>query len=224
VSRVRRFTGECGVGTALLFGAGNALWGFDMPSPHASGGEIVEFYAGASDRIVVGGALSLLAAGLFMFFIAGLREVLRDAEGNDLFATVALCGALLGAGAGLVAEAVNLAAAYRAGDGELTESTAHALWQVSYVMGWNAAGVGLGVLTVAVSVVALRTRSLLPRWIALAGIVVGIAWVTPLARAAFVPGSLLLAASSVGLLRRSGEERAVAVDRGRPAEVNVEDG
>jgi hypothetical protein len=77
---------------------------------------------------------------------------------------------------------------------------------------------------VAVSVVALRTRSLLPRWIALAGIVVGIAWVTPLARAAFVPGSLLLAASSVGLLRRSGEERAVAVDRGRPAEVNVEDG
>jgi hypothetical protein len=186
---------------ALLFGVGNSLWGFDMPSPHASGAEVAAFYTDKSSLIVAGGSMSLLAIGLFVFFVAGLRPVLSEAEGNDVLATVALGGALLGAGTGLVAEAVNLAAAYRAGDGELTEATAHALWQVSYVMGWNASGVGMGVLTLAVGLVALRTGTLLPRWVAIAAIVVGVAWMTPLATAAFAPGFLLLIVSSVGLLR-----------------------
>jgi hypothetical protein len=74
-----------------------------------------------------------------------------------------------------------LAAALRAGDGELTEPLALALFDISYVVGSYAAGIGFGLLTVAVSAVALRTGCLLPRSLALVGIAMGVALITPLA-------------------------------------------
>jgi hypothetical protein len=94
---------------------------------------------------------------------------------------VAVGGILLGLAAGLGAESVNLAAAVRAGDGELTESLALALFDISYVFGSYATGIGFGVATLATGVAALRSRVLLPRPLAGAAVVIGLAMITPLA-------------------------------------------
>ena len=83
--------------------------------------------------------------------------------------------------AGLGAESVNLAAALRAGDGELTEPLALALFDISYVFGSYATGIGFGVAMLAIGAVALRSGKLLPRWLAFVAVVIGLAMVTPLA-------------------------------------------
>lgn len=57
--------------------------------------------------------------------------------------------------------------ALRADDGQVTKSRARRCSRISYVLGYNAAGVGVGVFTLATAAVALRTRVLLPRWLAL---------------------------------------------------------
>lgn len=195
--------GLSGVATAVLFAAANALWAFEMPAFGASGPELVDFYGDLSGRIVAGALLSLISIALFVVFASAFRSVLRELEGDELLADVAFGGALLGLAAGIGAETINMAAALRAGDGELTESLAEALFDTSYVLGFNAAGVGIGLLTLATAVVALRARSLLPRWLALASLALGVALLTPLSRYALGPSVLLLLALGALLLRGS---------------------
>jgi hypothetical protein len=199
----RRATGLAGLGAAVLFGAANALWAFDQPDGGASPKGIVAFYTDSSARIVAGGSLSLVAIAVFVFFASGLRVVLREHEGDDLLATTAFGGALLVAAAGLGAETINMAGALRADDGQLTPELGQALFEISYVLGFNAAGVGIGVLVLATATVALRARALLPRWLALLLLLVGIAFMTPLSRSLLGPSVLLLAVLSAQLARAS---------------------
>jgi hypothetical protein len=102
---------------------------------------------------------------------------------------------------GLGAETINMAGALRAGDGELTKGLGAALFEISYVLGYDAAGVGVGILLLATAAVALRARAHLPRWLALPLLTVGVAFLTPLSRFLLGPSVLLLAAASVQLLR-----------------------
>jgi hypothetical protein len=101
-----------------------------------------------------------------------------------------------------------MAATLRAGDGELTEPLALALFDISYVFGSYASGIGFGVVMLAIGAAALRSRALLPRWLAVVAVVIGSAMVTPLA--GYVLGEytvgpcfLLLAVLGVLLLRGS---------------------
>jgi len=181
-----------GIAVAVLFGAGNALWAFEQPDPGASGGELVGFYTDTSDRIIAGASMSLVSIALFVFFVSGLRRVLVDAEGDDVLANTAFGGALLGIGAGLGAETINMVGALRAADGELSEPLAQALFEISYVLGYNAAGVGIGVLVLATAAVALRRGVLLPRWLAVLALPLGIALLTPLSQFVVGPSILLL--------------------------------
>jgi hypothetical protein len=199
----RRITGLAGLGVAVLFGCGNALWAFDQPDGGAPARKIVAFYDDASTRILIGAGLSLLAIALFVLFASGVRAILREAEGDDLFATAAFGGALLLVAAGLGAETINMVGALRAEDGQLTPDLARALFEISYVLGYNGAGVGLGIVLLATAAVALRARALLPHWLALLFIVAGLAFMTPLARFLVAPAVLLLAVTSVQLLRGS---------------------
>ena len=105
-------------------------------------------------------------------------------------------------------KSVNLAAALRAGDGELTEPLALALFDISYVFGSYATGIGFGVAMLAIGAVALRSGKLLPRWLAFVAVVIGLAMVTPLAgyvlgEYTVAPCFLLLAVLGVLLLRGS---------------------
>lgn len=198
----RRTTGLAGLAVVVVFGAGNALWVFDQPDSGAPAQEILAFYANASTRIIVGASLSLLAVALFVLFASGVRAILADMEGDDLLATTAFGGALLLLAAGIGAETINMVGALRAEHGQLTPGLGRALFEISYVLGYNAAGVGIGTLLLAVAAVALRARALMPRSLALLMVVVGIAFITPLSRLLVGPSVLLLLVASVQLLRR----------------------
>lgn len=200
---IRRVTGLAGLGVAVLFGLGNALWVFDQPGGGASAEDVIAFYADTSTGIVVGGSLSLFAIALFILFASGVRAILREHEGDDLLATAAFGGALLAMAAGLGAETLNMVGAWRADDGQLTPELGRALFEISYVLGYNGAGVGIGILLLATAAVALRTRALMPRWSAIALLVSGLAFITPLSRYLLVPAVALLVAVSVQLLRAS---------------------
>lgn len=190
-----------GLATALVFGVANALWALDQPDAGATQAEIADFYAGSSTRIIIGGSLSLAAIALFVPFASGLRAILREHEGDDLLATTAFGGALLLLAAGIGAETINLAAALRAEDGELSGDLGQALFEVSYVLGFNGAGVGIGILLLATAAVALRSGTLMPRALAWFTVILGIAFLTPLSVFLLAPAVVLLAVVSVLLLR-----------------------
>lgn len=101
-----------------------------------------------------------------------------------------------------------MAAALRAADGQLTAPLAKALFDVSFVLGYNAAGIGVGLLTLATSAAALRARALLPRWLAVTGLAFGVALLTPLSVYALGPSVLFLLAVGIGLLRGSARHPA----------------
>jgi hypothetical protein len=188
----------------VLFLGANALWALDPPGRGASAAELLRFYHDASGRIVAGASLSLLSLALFVVFASALRRVLSElGRGSSVTADVAFGGALLALAVGLGAETVNMAAALRAGDGTLTGPVAQALFDVSYVLGYDAAGIGMGVFALAVAVVALRRGALLPRPIAIAVLVLGIALLTPLARYALGPSFLVVLVTGAFLLRGS---------------------
>lgn len=180
-ARNARWAGFSVLAAFTLFCAGNALWAFEQPAPGASGSELVDFYGSLSTRIVIGGLLSLFSIALFVFFASALRAVIIDVEGDELLANAAFGGTILGLAAGIGAETINIAAALRAGDAELTEPLALALFDISYVLGSYACAPGFGVLTLAISACALRTGRLLPRWLAYVGVLIGVALITPLA-------------------------------------------
>jgi hypothetical protein len=189
----RRYAGVSGIAVAVLFGAGNALWALDMPAAGAPVAEIAAFYRDTSGRIVAGGCLSLLAIAAFVLFAAAFRQVLVETGGDDVLATTALGGALIGMAAGLGAETINMVGALRARDGELSDALAQSLFEISQVFGSTASGLGLGIFALATAAVALRSGLVLPRWLAVVTAFVGIALLTPVSRVAEVPGAALVA-------------------------------
>jgi hypothetical protein len=162
----RRMTGVVGLAVAVLFAAGNALWALDQPEAGASAHQIVSFYTNTSSRIIAGASISLLAAALLVFFASGVRTLLRDHAPDDLLPSAAFGGLLLVVATGLGAETINMAAALRAEHGQLTPELSRALFEVSYVLGYNAAGAGIAVLLGAIVGIAWCSPSLLPRWAA----------------------------------------------------------
>jgi hypothetical protein len=201
--RAHRWAGLSAVGTAVLFASANALWGFEQPGPEASGPELLSFYGDLSGRIVVGALLSLISIAMFVVFASALRGVLIELEGDELLANVAFGGAILGLATGLGAETINMAAALRAGDGQLTGPLAQALFDISYVLGYNAAGIGIGLLTLSIGAAALRAKAMLPRWLAVVSLALGAALLTPLSHYVLGPSFLLLLVLGVLLLRGS---------------------
>lgn len=201
--RAHRWAGLSGVATALIFVAANSLWAFEQPTFGASGQELLDFYGGASTRIEIGATLALLSVVTFVVFAGALRGILVQLEGDETLANVVFGGALLGSAAGIGAETINMAAALRAGDGELTVPLAQALFDTSYVLGFNAAGVGIGLVALATGAVALRSGKLMPRWLAFLGLALGATLITPLSVYTLGPAFLFLLALGVSLLRGS---------------------
>jgi hypothetical protein len=188
----RRWAGISGIAGALLFAVGNAIWGLDMPEDGTAVDEVVEFYVDTADRIVIGGSISLLSIAVFLVFGAAMRQVLKDAGGEDFLATTAFAGWMLVMAAGIGAESINLAAALRAQDDELTNDVAQSLFEISQMLGSAASGIGLGVFALATAAVALRTRAVLPRGLAIGAAVLGVLLLTPLAHVNWFAGSMLV--------------------------------
>ncbi len=202
-ARTRRSAALSGLATGVLFLGASALWALDQPGREAPAPELLGFYDRLADRIVAGALISLVAIAALVVFASALRRVLAELDHDTVLADVAFAGALLAAASGLGAETINMAAALRAHDAALTAPLAQALFDVSYVLGYNAAGIGLGLVALAVAAVALRTGALLPRWLALVTVALGVALLTPLSRYALGPSFALLLVLSGLLLRRT---------------------
>ena len=190
-----------GIGSALLFAVGNALWATEQPDAGTAPAELLVFYSDTADRIIVGGTLSLFSIALFLVFASGLRRILLRAGDDDVLATAVFGGAILGSAAGLGAETINMAAALRANDGALTADLAQSLFEVSFVLGYNGAGVGLAVFVICTALAALRSGGVMPGWLAAAMVVVGIAMLTPLVDLALLAGIPLIVVVSFYVLR-----------------------
>ena len=202
--RSRTYAATSGLAFVVLFGIGNSLWGFDAPEAGASAGEILGFYGANSDEIVIGATLSLVSMAAFALFAAAVRRVLTDARGDDVLATTAFGGALLALAAGLGAESINLVGGLRAEDDELSESLAQSVFEISQVLGTIAAAVGVAIFALAVAAVALRTRLVMPRWLAFVTLVIGLSLLTPAARVFEWPGVAMMLVAliiSLALLR-----------------------
>lgn len=195
--KAKRYAGVSGIAAVVLFGGGNALWGLDMPAAGAPGAELVDFYRDTSDRIVAGTSVSLLSVPAFVLFFAAVRQELAEAEGDDLLATTAFGGALLGLATGLGAETINMVGAFRVRDGQLSEALAQSLFEVAQILGSTAAGVGIGVFALATAAVALRTGRILPRWVSIVTGIVGLSLLTPVSRVTEVSGAALLVLTSI---------------------------
>lgn len=201
--RSHRFAGWSALATAILFGIANALWVLDQPAFGASAEHLVRFYRAASGRIVTGGTLSLVSLAFFIVFGSAFRAVLVELEKDELHANMAFGSVLMVVATGLGAETINMAAALRAGEGHLSGSLAQALFETSYVLGYGAAGIGLGVLAIAVGASAWHARVLLPRWLAVTAAGLGVLLLTPLSRYLLGAGVLLVGILGVRLLRGS---------------------
>ena len=188
----RTSAGLSGIAFVVLFGVGNALWALEAPSVGSPPGEIAAFYRDNRDGIVLGATLSLLSIAAFTLFAAAVRRVLADADADDVVATTAFGGALLTLAAGLGAESINMVGGLRAQDGGLNEALAQSLFEISQVLGTTAAAVGIAVFALATATVALRTRLILPRWLAIATLVVGLSLLTPAARVLEWPGGAMM--------------------------------
>jgi hypothetical protein len=188
----RRLAVVSGAAVVVLFGVGSAIWGLDMPEDGTSVGAVAAFYRDTADRIVVGGSLSLLAIAAFVLFAAAVRRLLVDAADDDVLATTAFGGAVLGMAAALGAESINLVAALRARDGELSDPLAQSLFETSQILGSTASGVGLGVFALATAAVALRTGLVLPRAPAIATAAIGVVVLSPLSHVNWVAGAALV--------------------------------
>ena len=208
LSGSHRVAGISAIATVVLFIAANLLWASEQPPRGAPGAEVLDFYSDISGRIVAGGLTSLVAIALSVVFASAFRGIAVELDGDETLGNLILGGTVLGAAAGIGAEGINAAGAMRAQDGGLTEGLALAFFDISYVFGSYGGAIGYGLAVLGIGLVALRSRALLPGWLAIVAVAIGVGMVTPLFGAVLAeytigPAMLLLLALGALLLRGS---------------------
>ena len=217
MDRLSRFAPLTGLVATLMFAVGNAIWAFDQPPRDADAQRLLSFYESTSTEIVIGGTVSAVSLFFLVWFGAVLYEWLSGAEGarRSGLPLMAFGGAVLTAAVGLGAETINLVAAMRADDGELTAEAAQIYFDVSFMFGYTAAAVAMAALAAPIALIAMRAGRSLTGWLAWSVVAVSVVMLIPqlsLLRLFAVPVVLLGTLS--GRMYRLGPE----VLTGRPAE------
>ena len=210
----RRWTALSGIVFVALMLTGASLV-TDLPAADASAQEIAGYLAdsGNHTRNIVGAYLWVLGGLAFLGFVAGLRAVLRRAEGDP----GTLSSLVFGAGVVFTAvwsvSAVALASvAYAVGfsDAPVTDpDVVRVLPQMAsllLLLGGGFAGI---LLLLATSTLIFRT-GVLPRWLAWFGILVAIALVFDVTYMNIVPLLAWVVGASIVLLRRQDETATAA--------------
>lgn len=209
-SRWERLMAAGGAVFAVLAMGGLVLAGIGEPGPDASRAAVLAHYGdGATELKQELGAMLAGAAVFFLLpFLATLRSTLREAEGGRAALSWAgFAGGVVMAAMLLVAAAIDTAIVSTVGFFESYRLDADTPMLFDALAFWlqGFALVGGGVLAGSASVVALRTR-LLPRWLAIVGLVVGVAGLFgETAMGLFVPLPALMVwlfATSIVLVRR----------------------
>lgn len=205
--RATRLTAFCGLGVVVLIVIGVSLGGSVPDTSEADAArELTEFWGKESNqtKAMVSGFLGLYTAFLLVWFAAGLRTILRQADDGP-GPTAAVAGGVVGAV--LLVASIFLHGAVgitlRVSDGYRLDANHAILVETTSYLLWAGALTGLGVLTLATSLVARRT-GLLPTWVVWFGFLVTlVALVGPfLAFFGFLLFPLWLAAVSMNLLVR----------------------
>lgn len=200
-----RFAPLSGLAVFALFAVGNLLWSIDIPATDAGGAELASFYEDRSTQIIVGASLSIVAVVLFVWFSALLRDRLEAelGERGASLPTAAFGGAILAFTVGLGAETINMAGALRAaGDGGIGPDAAQAYFDISQILGFNAAGVGLAALIAATSVATMRGSRILPPGLVVPTLILSVTLLIPVVvRFTLLLAILLLPLYSIRLYR-----------------------
>jgi hypothetical protein len=206
VDLLSRFAPLSGLTTAVLFGIGSAIWGFEQPAQDAGSEEIVSFYEDTSTEIRIGGTISIISLLFLVWFGSVVRERLSAAEGSAAsgLPLVTFAGTVLLVAVGMAAETINMAGAISADDGQLTADTAQVYFDVSWAFGAPAAGAASAMAAAPIALVALRTGQVLRPWVAWLVLLLSLVLLTPIMwTSAFqypvALALLLLAAFSVSL-------------------------
>jgi hypothetical protein len=209
-----RYAPLSGLAVFVLFAVGNALWSIDIPATDAPAGELADFYEDRSTRIIVGASISMLSIVLFVWFSALLRDRLEVELGESAASlpTAAFGGAVMAFTVGLGAETINMTAALRAAsDSGIGPDAAQAYFDISQILGFNAAGVGLATMIAATALASLRGSRLLPRSLAIPGLILALTLLVPgVVRVTLILAILLLPLYSIRLYRLANEPEATS--------------
>jgi len=215
--RWERFAAVCGVLFVVLAIAGAALTEAGLPGSGASDAEVVAYFEDSDTELKRELGSNLVAGGVFFFliFLGALRSALREAErSRGTFTSIAFAGGV--AMAVLMLVTAVLEAGVASADGffdsyDVDADTAILLGSLT----WWLAGFSLlagGVMVGASSVIALKT-GFLPRWLAIAGLVLSaISFFNETAQALIIPLLLVflwVAVVSVILTKRGAAQPAV---------------
>jgi hypothetical protein len=215
------WTPLAGIAAALTFIVGVAM-AADSPDSDDSNAKVLAWYAKHSHRVgVIVGVFVLMFFGLFLlWFAAGLRQRLRDAEGSGgRLSNVALGGAILCVG--LVWAGSFALAAVPAGE-SLGGATAVSNADVARYLpqiGFGAILVGgmfgaIGLIDAA-SIVIYRT-GVLPRWLAYLGFVCGVVLLFGSLFLPMVALPIWLVAASIAVNRATSAEAAPSTPAATP--------
>jgi hypothetical protein len=207
----------------MLVGASFVL---DVPKGDASAQEIARYLtdSGNHTRNIIGAYLWVLGGLAFLWFVAGLRSVLRRAEGD----TDTLSNLVLGAGVVFTAvwsvsaaALASVAYAVEFSDARVSEpdlvTVLPSLGGLLLLLGGGFAGV---LLLAATSILIFRT-GVLPRWLGWFGIVVAIALVFDVTYVNILPLVAWVGVASIVLLMRQGEAATAAAPERRYEAGNV---
>jgi hypothetical protein len=175
------------------------LIGGEAPDADDPIGEVVDYWVDNEGVSIAGSLLEVLGAVALIFFAASVRGVLRRREdGSGILSTAAMGGGVVAAAGIGVDAAIRFAAADLADDVDpVVIQTLNAMWSDFFFP----MVIGLGTLILATSLAGLRTR-VIPAWLAWIGIVICIAFATPVGFIAFLVGGLWLLILSILLWRQ----------------------
>ena len=174
------------------------LVGGETPDADAPVREVVEYWTDHEGENMVGSVIEALAAVSLLFFAATLRRTSNRWTDDSVLPSVAYAGGIVAAAGIGVDAAIRFAAADVAGDVDpAVLQTFNAAWADFFFP----MVVGLASLILATSVAGWRSRAL-PQWLTVIGILIFIAFFTPVGFIAFLVGGVWIIVLSVLLWRR----------------------
>jgi Domain of unknown function (DUF4386) len=210
----QRWAAFSGIVFAVLMLTG-AMFVLDVPKGDASAQEITSYLSdsGNHTRNLIGAYLWVIGGLAFLGFSAGLRSVLRRAEGGP----ATLSNLVFGAGVVFTAVWSVSAAAIASVAYAVEFSDAHvsnpdlvtvlpSLGGLLLLLGGGFAGI---LLLAATSILIFRTR-VLPRWLAWFGIIVAVSLVVDVVYVNIIPLVAWVLFASIALLMRKKETATVA--------------
>lgn len=184
---------------AVLFVVIFALIGEGQDATDKTAQEVVNHYRDHDTKESIASIL-IGVAGIFMLFFASwLRSVLRDAEGpNGILSTVVFGAGVVFAAGAAVGGSIHLALADLADD--IDPIAIQAINGIDFDL-FLFFPVGLGTMLLAAGISAVRNGSL-PKWLAWAGVVIGVIGVSPVFWIGFFLAPLwILIVSIMGIVR-----------------------